>query len=453
MRGSRWGGALLAASAILIAACTSGGDPVDSAAPQTPQTTSSTSPRPTTVELTTTAPARTALPTTAASEETFRTGSQVLYEEGFARLSGKRVGLIAHGASVVDDNRLADLLHADPDVQLVALFAPEHGLFGLADAGEPVGDELDPATEVPVYSLYGSTRSPTPQSLQGLDVLLYDLQDVGARFYTYISTMGLAMEAANQAGVQFMVMDRPNPLGGDTRQGATLAAGLESFIGKYRIPSAYGLTAGELAQMIVGDSLLPGVAGLDLTVVPMTGWNRTDRWQDLDLEWIPPSPNLRSADAALLYPGTVLFEATSLSEGRGTSTPFRLIGAEWINGLQLAAGLQALELPGVTFDEAIFELDDGIRREGVLIEVEEPHLVSGFEVGLRVLAAVLEQAEETGRTFQQVVDRPKVFDRLAGTPDVRIGLEAGQSVAEILAAVEADHGLFANKVEPYLLYD
>ncbi len=211
------------------------------------------------------------------STGTTRTGAGSLIDQDLAPLHGLRVGLIAHRASVVDGQPLAELLDQDPRIELTALFAPEHGLYGTADAGSSIADSQDPTTGAPVYSLYGADRAPTQAALAEVDVLVYDLQDAGVRFYTYISTLGLAMQAAAAADVSFVVLDRPNPLGGDTMQGTSLTPGLESFIGMYNVPSAYGLTVGELASLIQDQELVPGVADLDLTVIAMLGWTRDMR--------------------------------------------------------------------------------------------------------------------------------------------------------------------------------
>lgn len=392
------------------------------------------------------------------------TGAAVLAADGFGALHGLRVGLIAHQPSMVGGERLADLIAEHPAVELGALFAPEHGLFGTAGAGELVGDITDPATGVAIYSLYGETRSPSPASLAGLDALVYDLQDVGARFFTYTSTLGLAMQAAAEADIEFIVLDRPNPLGGDTLQGPPLETGLESFIGMYPVPSAYGLTAGELAVAIKGLALLPGLADLDLSVVAMQGWTRSMRWPDTGLDWIAPSPNLMSADAALLYPGTVLFEATTISEGRGTTMPFQVIGAPWLDGDALAIELNERGLPGVRFEPAVFTPEPiagaapsprflGEELQGVMIQVTNANDVRGVEVGLHVIDAVLRQGEAQGMTVTEMIDRPTVFDRLSGSAAVRAALEAGRPVDDILTSFEADHLEFREAVAPAIIYD
>lgn len=240
------------------------------------------------------------------------TGAKVLYKNDFAELRGKRVGLISNQTAMVDGTHLSDLMHAR-SVQLVALFAPEHGLRGLHEDGASIGDRIDQQTGVRVYSLYGMVKKPTPEMLRGLDILLFDIQGIGTRFYTYISTMGLAMQAASEAHLPFVVLDRPNPLGGEHFAGPVLERECCSFVGEYPIPVAHGLTIGELALMIKGEKMLPGLEGLDLRVVRMKGWQRGMLWPETGLEWVKTSPNIPDFEAALLYPDICLLEGTEAS--------------------------------------------------------------------------------------------------------------------------------------------
>jgi len=353
-----------------------------------------------------------------------------------------------------------------PDVELAALFAPEHGLDGTAAAGENLGDQIDAATGLPVFSLYGVDRSPSDGTLERVDVLVYDLQDVGARFFTYTSTLGLSMQAAADAGIPFVVLDRPNPLGGSLVQGPALQEGTESFIGLYPIPSAYGLTSAELALLIKERQLLPGLEDLNLQVVEMQGWRRDQLWANTGLEWIAPSPNLPAADAALLYPGTVLFEATTISEGRGTDEPFQLIGAPWIDADALAASMNALGLSGVRFEPATFtprSLPEaapnprylGQELHGVRIVVVDGSAVRGLDVGLYLLDAIFAQrvAEVGDINPIDIIDRPGVFDRLAGRSIVRVEFLAGVPISDIVASFEPDHQAFEDLVGDLLLYE
>lgn len=392
-----------------------------------------------------------------------QTGAHKLVEDEFALLRGLRVGLITHRPSQVDGQRLADLLDAAPDVDLVALFAPEHGLDGTVAAGSAVSDTYDQATNTPIFSLYGLDRSPDDDSIAAVDILVYDLQDVGTRFFTYTSTLGLSMQAASRASIPFVVLDRPNPLGSDL-QGPLLTPGSESFIGLYPIPSAYGLTSGELALLIQRQSWLDDLEDLDLTVVKVANWKRDQVWFDTGLPWIAPSPNLPTASSALLYPGTVLFEATTISEGRGTDEPFLTIAAPWIDGAALATQMRGRQLPGVAFDAIQVSPRSiplaapnprylGEEIFGVQIRVTDATGVSGLEVGLHLLDAILRQGEQQGISAEQIIDRPEVFDRLAGTSRIRTDLIAGRTVDQILSSFRGDHASFADLAAAVSLYD
>jgi uncharacterized protein YbbC (DUF1343 family) len=281
------------------------------------------------------------------------TGADVLVAEHLDLLKGKRVGLITnHTGRVSSGEFLVDVL-LGKKINVVALFGPEHGIRGEAAAGDAVDDGVDDQTGIAVYSLYGATRKPTPTMLEGVDILMYDIQDVGVRFYTYISTMGLAMEAAAEHGIPFVVVDRPNPIGGLKLDGPVLIDSLRSFVGMYPIPVAYGLTCGELAVMIKSEGWLD-LAKLDLTVIWMEGWKRTMLWDDTGCPWVRPSPNIPTPATALVYPATCFIEATNVSEGRGTERPFHFIGAPFIDGGTLSGKLNALRLPGVRFSPTEF---------------------------------------------------------------------------------------------------
>lgn len=392
-----------------------------------------------------------------------RTGADVLAADDFARLAGKRVGAIANPTSRVGNDRLIDRLAEHPDVTLAAIFAPEHGVTGTADAGEVFDNSTDDATAVTVHSLYGADRSPTPEALEGLDVLVYDLQDVGTRFYTYISTMGLAMQAAAAADVEFMVLDRPNPLGGDYVAGFVREPEQDSFIGQYPIPAAYGMTAGELAQAIVGEQWLTGLDELRLTIVTMEGWLRTDRWPDTGLAWVAPSPGLPTFDSAATYPGTVLLEATSLSYGTGTRYPFHTVGTPWTDARaqDLAAGLEARSIPGVEFAAARYvpEVRDiapnprleGHRIEGVRMTVTDPAEFDPVGAGVHLI----EHFQTYGQSLEEddIISRPTTFALLAGTRRVQTMLAGGEPAASVIQAWADDVAAFRALRQPYLLYD
>jgi len=271
-------------------------------------------------------------------------GIDVLARDGYAALQGRRVGLITnHTGRARDGQANVDLLRRAPGVHLAALFSPEHGLRGNYD--EKVADTRDEVTGLPVYSLYGERMRPTPDQLMGLDTLVYDIQDVGARFYTYSSTLGYCLEEAARHGLRYVVLDRPNPIGGQAVEGPLADADDLSFIAYHRVPIRHGLTFGELAQLYNAEKHL----GADLQVVKMEGWKRADFWDATNLTWIHPSPNMRSLTQALLYPGMGLLETTNVSVGRGTDTPFEVLGAPWMDGRRLAPALNARGLPGVRF--------------------------------------------------------------------------------------------------------
>ena len=390
-----------------------------------------------------------------------RTGAQTLADVGFAMLAGRRVGLIANHTARVGADHLADLLHAAPNVTLVALFGPEHGVRGTADASESVPHDRDEKTGVPVYSLYGKTRQPTKAMLKGIDVLIFDIQDIGSRFYTFISTMGLAMQAAARARIPFIVLDRPNPLGGDYVAGFSVSRRNISFVSQYPVPLAHGLTVGELARMIKGEKLLPGLERLELDVVEMKGWGRAMQWPDTGLAWVPTSPNIPAFETALVYPGTGLFEATAASEGRGTDQPFRLLGAPWADGTALADALNARALPGVRFEAATFTprrlarmaADPKGRDEkisGIRVVVTDARTYLPVETGVHILHAFRGQARNAGQPF---INRPDWLAKLAGRRKLNGMLRRGATPAQIIAEWRKAVDGFRRKRMPYLLYE
>jgi uncharacterized protein YbbC (DUF1343 family) len=406
--------------------------------------------------LTCTAPA----PVPEAVSSIVRTGAERLADEGFTRLAGRRIGLIANHTSRVDSVHLADRL-AEAGISLVALFGPEHGMRGDAAAGAEVADGRDLRTGVPVYSLYGSQRRPSPAHLADVDVLVFDIQDVGARFYTYISTMGLAMQAAAEAGVEFLVLDRPNPLGGDLVEGFVLEEDQASFVGAYPIPIVHGLTVGELARMVQGEQWLDGLDALVLDVVPMTGWRRKMKWTDIGRPWIPTSPNIPDAETAYLYPGTCLFEAVAASEGRGTPESFRLLGAPWVDAGRLADTLEAAAWPGLRADPTTFTPEPMPGRadaprfahqplHGVRLGVTDAGALRPVAVGVALVEAFYRQAPPNVRAeFLNA----EWMDRLAGTRRLRVQLTEGVPAREIAAGWGAEVEAFRLRRAPYLLYD
>lgn len=386
------------------------------------------------------------------------TGAQVMHQTNFQPLENKRVGLVTNHTAMVGDTHLIDILHANPKIKLTALFGPEHGLRGLADAGAKITDETDPKTGVPIFSLYGQTQKPKQEHLKNLDILVYDIQDIGARFYTYISTLGLCMQAAAEAKIPFLVLDRPNPLGGNRVSGYVLEPAHASFVGQYPIPIQYGLTIGELATMIKGEAWLPGLQNLDLQVAKLENWNRNQT--AAGQPWIKPSPNIPDFETALLYPGTCLFEAIHASEGRGTTEPFLKLGAPYINSEKLIQTLNSKNLPGIDFSPVSFtpQSIQGMSASprfkdklvhGVEITVTDPSNVQPVELGIHLVHAFYHQSKG--------IDRLRFFNsnwitKLAGTKRLQNDLEFGKTPEEIIASWQFELNQFKLLRAKYLLY-
>ena len=379
------------------------------------------------------------------------TGLEVSLRDGLPELDGKRAGLITNHTGV--DRQLRDtidLLHRSDRWNLTALFGPEHGVRGEAQAGDHVGGYVDQRTGLPVHSLYGETRSPTTAMLGGLDALVFDIQDPGIRFTTYLSTMINAQEAAAAASLAFVVLDRPNPLTGDRVEGGLLEPAFQSFVGGHPLPVRHGLTLGELARLVAAERGWP-----DPVVVPMAGWRRSWWFDETDLPWVLPSPNLPTLDALTLYPGTCLLEGTNLSEGRGTTRPFEIIGAPWLDPFALAAELEQRELPGVGFRPTwftpMFSKHAGTRCGGVQIHLRDRDALRPVTLGLHVLEVTRRLAPDafawargtTGRHF---------IDLLLGGAGPRGGLEAGEGVAQVTTDWRRDEQAFEQRRRPYLLY-
>lgn len=372
-------------------------------------------------------------------------GIDVLQRDDFRQLAGRNVGLITNhtglnreGASTVT------LLHAAKQVNLVALFSPEHGFAGALDQAK-IGDARDEATGRKIYSLYGANRAPTAESLQGIDTLVFDIQDIGARFYTYISTMGNAMKAAAEHDIRFVVLDRPNPIGGVAVQGPMLDPGSESFVGFHPMPVRHGMTAGELAQMFNAELKLD----LNLEVIAVEGWRRGDFFDATGLVWTNPSPNMRSLTQALLYPGIGLIETTNVSVGRGTDTPFEVIGAPWIEPLALARELNAADLPGIRFVPIRFTPDDSKFKDqlcgGINFIVTNRDAFDPLATGLTVAVALHRMHPDDWDTAS--------LNRLLAHAATRDAILAGKSVGEIRDGYEAGLQGFKKRRSAYLIYE
>ena len=390
-----------------------------------------------------------------------KTGLDVWLSQGFSALKGRRVGAIVNPTSVDSTSfrHLADHLADAEGVTLAALFGPEHGIRGEAQYMVAVEDEpRDPRTGVPVYSLYGSTfesLSPREEWLRGLDALVFDIQDVGSRYYTYIYTMALAMKVAAKAGVPFYVLDRPNPIDGAHVEGNLVGEGFRSFVGLYALPNRHGMTAGELARLFNEQEGF----GCDLTVVPCEGWKREMSWADTGLSFVPPSPNMPTPDTALVYPGMCQGEGTNVSEGRGTCRPFEQFGAPWIRSDALIERLSREELPGVRFRACGFTPTfDKFRSEscsGAMMHVVDRGTFLPLRTGIAIFKTIHDLYPEQFRwrehAYEFVEDVP-AFDLLCGTDQVRRGIEAGWSLDRLLAGFDAHARRFEEDRRKFLLY-
>ncbi|WP_223592117.1 exo-beta-N-acetylmuramidase NamZ family protein [Neobacillus bataviensis] len=385
--------------------------------------------------------------------EKFRLGVEVLLQDKIDLIKGKRVGLITNPTGVDQKlNSIVDLLDNNPNVNLTALYGPEHGVRGSAQAGQYVESYIDEKTGVPVYSLYGNTKKPTPEMLSNVDVLLFDIQDVGTRYYTYIYTMALAMEAAKENNIPIIVLDRPNPLSGTKVEGPVLEDKYSSFVGEYAIPVRHGMTVGELAQLFNKEF---GI-GADLTVVKMDGWKRNMYYDETPLDFVMPSPNMPTLDTALVYPGACLIEGTNISEGRGTTRPFELIGAPFINSDDLAAKLNSYHLPGVAFRAASFTPSTSkfVNKlsNGIQIHVTDRNSYKPFETGLYIVKTIHDMYPNDFQFRTPGSNGISFFDNLTGNGSIRAGIEAGKSIEEMKAEWQPSLEKFMDVREKYLLY-
>jgi len=366
-------------------------------------------------------------------------------------LEGKRVGLLTNPTSVDHEFRLiADRLHEHPEVELAALFAPEHGIRGDQQAGRPEDDFIDPITNIPVYSLYGPRRSPLPEQLEGLDVFMFDIQDVGARFYTYVWSMTLAMEAAAEHGIEFVVFDRPNPIGLTRVESPpiTFDAGL---VGRkwadapFGTPIRHGMTVGEIATLVNEEWMDPKV---ELTVVKVPGLTREMTFEESGYPWVFPSPNMPTIDTAIVYPGFCVFEGTNLSEGRGTTRPFELFGAPWINGTELADYLNNKEMPGVRFRPAYFRPSfskhSGELCGGVQVHVTDEEAFEPVRAGLVALRAVAD-------LYPEETELRAGVQRLMGIENLQTRI-LEEDLDDILAEGDENFAAFMEMRAKHLLY-
>ncbi len=385
-----------------------------------------------------------------------KTGIEVLKETKFKPLQGKRVGLITNATGV--DNNLkstVDILHQAPGVELVALYGPEHGVRGDVHAGDKVSDYNDPNTGVPVFSLYGATRKPSPEMLEGVDVLVYDIQDIGCRSYTYISTMYLAMQAAVENNIEFVVLDRPNPLGGNKIEGNLVEDGFYSFVSQLKIPYVYGLTCGELAELINGEGML--TEPCDLTVVKMKKWRRKMNFEDTGLPWVPTSPHIPFAHSAYFYPVSgILGELGYMSIGVGYTLPFEMFAAEWINAEEFATALNAKRLPGINFRpihlKPYYSVGQGKNFQGVQIYFTDFDKARLSDIQFHVMEIAAQLYPEHKVFDHAPENRYNMFDKVSGSDNIRKEFSKNHSFSDIKGYWTKDEGSFRKLSKKYYLY-
>ncbi len=385
-----------------------------------------------------------------------RTGIDVLVASEFKQLDGKRVGLITNPTGITHDLRsTVDVLHQAANVELVALFGPEHGVRGEAHAGAAVEDSRDATTGVPTYSLYGKNRKPTAEMLEGIDTLVFDIQDIGSRSYTYISTMAVAMEAAAEHGRSIVVLDRPNPLTGTRVEGRVLDFKYKSFVGYLPIPYVHGMTVGELAHMINGEGWLEGGGTCDLQVIPMTGWKRAMWFDETGLTWVPTSPHVPRSDSALYYAATgIMGELHVISEGVGYTLPFELAGAPWTDPHGLSEVLNSRRMPGVFFRPMYYRpyyaTYSGETVGGVQILFSDRDKVHLTGVQFHIMDAVA-RAHPDRKLFGGKRDR--MFDKVCGTDLVRRMFLERRPIKDIMSFWGEGTEDFRKQRQPYLLYE
>jgi uncharacterized protein YbbC (DUF1343 family) len=386
-------------------------------------------------------------------------GAEILIEKRLDLIKGKKIGIVTNHTGILPDGRhIVDVLNEIEGVKIVALFGPEHGIRGEVPDGKSISHGVDTKTGIPVFSLYGEVKKPTEEMLKDIDVLIFDIQDVGARFYTYISTMSYCMEACAEMGKKFIVLDRPNPIRGVYVDGPILEPRFKSFVGLHPIPVAHGMTVGELAKMFNDEGWLENGVKADLTVVKMENYSRRMWFDQTGLPWVKPSPNMMTLKTAIVYTATCFIEGTNVSEGRGTQHPFEWIGAPWIDGEKLAKELNYYKLPGVKFEPISFTPTDiekvtvdpkyeGEKCGGVYLNVYDREKFEPVKVGVYILYALkkLYPDKFKWRTAGQ--------DRLWGTDKVRLMIDEGKKPDEIIKTWEDDVKKFLSIRQKYLLYN
>lgn len=385
-------------------------------------------------------------------------GIEVLRDGGFKELQGKRVGLLTNPTGVDSElNSTIDILYNAKGVRLVALYAPEHGVRGDIYAGAAVKDAKDSATGLPVFSVFGKNRKPSPEFLKDVDAVVFDIQDIGCRSYTFVSSMGLMMEACAEAGKEFIVLDRPNPLGGERVEGNLVEDGFYSFVSQFKIPYLYGLTLGELAKMLNGEKMLKDGVQCNLTVIPMEGWHRNMTYDDTRLPWLLPSPHIPQTVNAYYYPVSgIMGELGYISEGVGYTLPFQLFVAEWIDGKALCERMNALNLPGIRFRPIYvtpyYGSKKGLYCSGVQTIITDYSKARLTEVQFLVMQelAVLYPEKKTFENCNK--GRFRMFDIVCGSDYIRKTFSETYTWASIKEFFEKDEAAFKEKSKPYYLY-
>ena len=372
---------------------------------------------------------------------------------------GKHIGIIANNTAYNSQGRfITDIFQSIKDVHLAALFGPEHGFKSQAEAGAPVHSVMDSSLNIPVYSLYGYTRKPTPEMLTGVDLLVFDVQDAGARYFTYIYTMALAMEAAAERGIPFVVLDRPNPINGQEVEGNILETDFASFVGMYPIPVRHGMTSGELARMFNEEGWLKGGIKAGLTVIPLKNWNRKMWYDQTGLNFIKPSPNLPTLLSVTAYPGSCLLEGSNISEGRGTLLPFLIFGAPWIETGRLSQQLNQLNLKGIQFSDTLFtpvaipRMAENPKYQdtlcsGIKVRITDREKFIPYRSGIFIIKTIHDLYPD------RFSWRTRHFDLLCGSDQIRLAIESGDNLDSLINSWQTKLDEFKMLREKYLLYD
>ena len=386
------------------------------------------------------------------------TGAERLLTEYHHLIKGKKIGIVTnHTAVLQDGSHLVDVLNKDTSCKILALFGPEHGIRGNAPAGEKIGNSVDKETGITTYSLYGKINKPTKEMLKGIDLLIFDIQDVGARFYTYISTLYYTIEAAAENKIPLLVLDRPAIINGSAFDGPVRKDELKSFVGIAPIPVMYGMTIGELAKMFAGKEFIGKKMKTDLTVIQLKNWKRNTFFDEYDNQWISPSPNIPDVNAAIVYPGTCLIEGTNISEGRGTNAPFLTIGAPFVNSQELMEELQKIGVPGAKFSPAFFipkniegKADNpkfkGEKCKGIFIVISDRKKFEPVKFGVKLVYAL-------NKLYPGKFEfKDNWFDKLMGDKNIRVKIKQGEDINSIIASWKSELKEFNKIRSKYIIY-